>query len=246
MMKTFMMQCKMEIVRTLRNKIFVGTAILMPIMFYYIFTNIVAVQVPNQNAWHAEYLMSMTVFSIISSSIFALGLRLVQENSAGWAQLIRITPLSSFAYFGSKIMAQLVINCLTVIAIFLAGYLINGVELSLSEWILSGVWILIGSLPFLALGTLIGTFKRVDTAAAIGNVVQLGLAILGGLWMPFYVLPDFIQNIGKWLPSYRYGSGAWDIVKGNIPNVESIGILIGYTVLFMVLSVYMRRRQEAV
>ncbi|GGE82239.1 ABC transporter permease [Priestia taiwanensis] len=245
-MKAFMMQCQMEVKRTLRNKIFVGASILMPIMFYYIFTNVVNTKVPDQDAWQAEYLMSMTVFSVISSSIFALGLRLVQENAAGWAQLIRITPLSSTAYFGSKIAAQLVINCFTIIAIFLAGYFINGVELSAYEWIMSGTWILLGSIPFLALGTLIGTFKRIDTAAAIGNVLQLGLAILGGLWMPFYVLPDMMQNIGQWLPSYQYGTGAWGIIKGNTPTIESVGILLGYLVLFMALSIYIRRRQEAV
>jgi ABC-2 type transport system permease protein len=243
-MKKFMMQCKMEVVRTLRNKIFVGAAILMPIVFYYIFTSVI--QVPDQNAWQAEYLMSMTIFSIISSSIFALGLRLVQENSAGWAQLIRITPLSSVAYFGAKNVAQLVINCLTIIAIFLAGYFIKDVELSAYEWIMSGVWILMGSIPFLALGTLIGAFKRIDTAAAIGNVVQLGLALLGGLWFPFYILPKMMQNIGQWLPSYRYADGAWEIIKGNVPSLESIGILVSYSVLFMVLSVYIKRRQEAV
>lgn len=49
-MRALWMQCKIEILRTFRNKLFIFFSLLMPVMFYYIFTNVV--QVPqNGDAW---------------------------------------------------------------------------------------------------------------------------------------------------------------------------------------------------
>ena len=122
----------------------------------------------------------------------------------------------------------------------------NGVSLSASQWIMSGFWILLGSLPFLGIGVLIGAMKRVDTAGGVSNVLYMLLAITGGMWMPMEILPKTIQTIGASLPAYHYGNGAWQIVRGNAPELKNSIMLVGYLILFMVLSTYIRRKQEAV
>jgi ABC-2 type transport system permease protein len=245
-MKVLKMQCKTEILRVLRNRYFLFWSLVMPILFYYIFTNVVKTNVPDKDLWHAHYLMSMTVFSVMGSSIMTLGIRMVQERSQGWSTFIRVTPLSDRIYFAAQMIGQSVIHILSITVIFTAGAIINSVSLTLFEWILSGMWILIGSTPFLALGTLIGMMKKVETAAAISNVLYMVLAISGGLWMPLEVMPQWMQNIGKWLPSFHFGNGAWEIVRGGMPEWKNFLILISYLLLFMLLSKYMRRKQEAV
>lgn len=108
-MRAFLMQCKMEILRTFRNKLFIFFSLLMPVMFYYIFTNVI--QVPqNGNEWKAHYLISMTSFSIIGTALFSFGVRLSEERQKGWAQLLRITPLPEGAYISAKIVSQTVVN----------------------------------------------------------------------------------------------------------------------------------------
>ena len=64
--------------------------------------------------------------------------------------------------------------------------------------------------------------------------------------MPMEVLPKMIQNIGAWLPAYNYGNGAWEIIRGQTPELRNIVILAAYLILFMVISTYIRRKQEAV
>ena len=245
-MKTFQMQCKVEIIRILRNRYFVFWSLVMPIVFYYIFTNLVNSDVPNKAEWQAHYLMSMTVFSVMGSSMMTLGIRMVQERSQGWSTFIRITPLSDTVYFAAQMIGQSAIHLLSIIIIFIAGALINGVSLTAMEWIMSGIWILLGSLPFLAIGTLIGMMKKVETAAGISNVIYMVLAVAGGLWMPLEVMPKMMQSIAKWLPSYNFGNGAWEIVRGNLPDWKNILILVAYLAVFMLLSKYIRRKQEAV
>jgi ABC-2 type transport system permease protein len=245
MLNIFKMQCKSEILRVLRNRYFVFWSLVMPILFYYIFTNIVNTDVPDKELWQAHYLMSMTVFSVMGSSIMTLGIRKVQENSQGWSMFMRITPLSDSVYFVAQMVGQSFIHVISIIVIFSAGALINDVNLTVSEWILSGLWILLGSIPFLALGTLIGTMKKVETAAGISNLIYMMLAIAGGMWMPIEVMPTLMQQIGKWLPSYNYGNGAWEIIRGDYPDWKNFLILVLFMFLFMLLSKYVRRKQEA-
>ena len=119
-MKTFQMQCKIEIIRVLRNRYFVFWSLVMPIVFYYIFTNLVNSDVPNKAEWQAHYLMSMTVFSVMGSSMMTLGIRMVQERSQGWSTFIRITPLSDTVYFAAQMIGQSVIHLLSITIIFFA------------------------------------------------------------------------------------------------------------------------------
>ncbi|MNO75887.1 ABC-2 family transporter protein [compost metagenome] len=244
-MRLITVQCKAEMLRIIRNPYYVFWSLLMPIMFYFIFTRVVNTG-SDDPTWSAHYLMSMATFSVMGSAIMTLGIRLVQERTQGWTTFIRITPLPGSVYFFGKMFGQTMMHLFSVICIFVAGYFINGVSLSAGQWVLSGLWILFGSLPFLAIGTLVGAMKRVDTASGVSNVIYMALAVAGGMWMPIEILPRVMQKIGHWLPSYNYGNGAWEIVRGSAPQWSNVLILLGYLVVFMLLSVYIRKKQEAV
>ncbi|MCP8967977.1 ABC transporter permease [Ectobacillus ponti] len=244
-MNGFLMQCKIELLRTVRNRRFIIASLMMPILFYYIFTNVVN-NAPDTKAWQAQYMISMAAFSVIGSAFNVLGIRLVQEQSFGWTKQLRITPLPAGAYLTAKMIAQTFINALSVIVIFLAGFLINDVELSAWQWLSAGLWIILAAVPFLALGTIIGLMKKIDTAAAISSILYLCMSVLGGLWMPIEIFPKTLQKIGEWLPTYRFGHGAWNIAAGKAPDLQSMVVLAGYLLVFVVMSLYIRKRQEAI
>lgn len=245
-MNVLLHQCKAEILRMFRNPYYIFWSLFMPIVFYIVFTKVVNIQVPDKKVWDAHYLMSMTTFSVMGSAIMTMGIRIVQERKEGWTTFIKTTPLSGSVYFLAKMMGQTVVHLFSIIVIFIAGILINGVSMPIHIWFLSGAWILLGSLPFLGLGALVGTMKRVDTATGVSNFVYMLLAITGGMWMPMDILPKMVQRVGSWLPSYNFGNGAWEIIRGHSPEFKNYMILAGYLLIFMVLSTYIRRKQEAV
>jgi ABC-2 type transport system permease protein len=242
----FLNQCKIEFLRIFRNPYFLFWSLAMPIMFYIFFTKVLNTGVEDKALWDAHFLMSITVFSVMGSAIMTLGIRLVQEQREGWTKYIRITPLPDMTYFFAKMTGQTGVHIFSIIMIFTTGFLINGISLTATEWLLSGLWILAGSMPFLALGVLIGFMKRVDTASGVSNAIYMIMAITGGLWMPMEILPEFIQAIGKALPAYHYGNGAWSIIRGDLPQFQDILVLSVYLIIFMVISNYIRRKQEAV
>ncbi|MGG2063370.1 ABC transporter permease [Bacillus sp. S14(2024)] len=244
-MRAFWMQCKIEILRTFRNRLFILFSLVMPIMFYYIFTNVVSGP-QDGGAWKAHYLISMATFSIVGSALFGFGGRLSQEKGQGWTQLLQITPLPEGVYLSAKIIAQTAVNAFSIAVIFTSGILMNHVDLTIGQWIGAGLWLLIGVTPFLAIGTIIGAIKKTDAAMGLANMLNMCLAILGGLWMPIEILPKTLRSIGEWTPTYHFGSGAWDIVAGKAIGWENAAVLGGYFIAFVVLSIYIRKRQEAV
>ena len=245
-MKMLLNECKIEMIRIFRNPYFVFWSLFMPIVFYFIFTKVVNTGVDDQDLWNKHFLMSIAVFSVMGSSIMTVGIRMVQERSEGWATWIKVTPLPSSSYFISKMVGQSAVHIFSIAVVFLAGVILNGVSMTFVEWVSCAAWIMIASFPFLALGLLVGTMKRVDTASGVSNLIYIGLAITGGLWMPMEIMPKAIQLIGSWLPAYHYGNGAWGIIRGQFPEFKSIAILTSYLLIFMVLSIYIRRKQEAV
>lgn len=245
-MNMFLNQCKIEGLRIFRNPYYLFWSLFMPIVFYVIFTKVMNTDVPDRELWNAHFLMSITTFSVMGSAIMTLGIRMVQEQSQGWTTFMKVTPLSGMVYFLSKMLGQTMIHVLSIVVLFVAGVLINGVSMPAMDWIMSGLWILVGSIPFLGIGVLVGTMKKVETASGVSNMIYMLLAITGGMWMPMEVLPKTIQTLGSWLPAYNYGNGAWEIIRGNVPEMKNIAILAFYLVLFMCLSLYIRKKQQAV
>ncbi|WP_235847677.1 ABC transporter permease [Paenibacillus tuaregi] len=246
MMKSMIAQCKAEILRTLRNRRFVVFSVVMPVMFYFIFTGTMGDIKVGGIDWKAYYLMSMTAFGVIGASINTLSVRFAQERTQGWVRLIRITPLPNSAYVLSKMLSQSIVNLGTILLMFLIGHFAKGIDLSLGQWVACGLWIWIGVLPFMALGLLLGTLKSVEVVQVAANILYMSLSVLGGLWMPITTMPKLMQTIAEYLPSYRFGQGAWNVLGGIGPDWTGILILAAYALVFVILSTYILKRQEAV
>lgn len=245
-MNMFMAQTKAESLRIVRSPFFLLFSILMPVCFYFLFTSLNgANSAISATTWGAYLLMSMTAFSLIGTAVSQFGIRIAYERRDGWAGLLRLTPLTPTAWMGGKLIAQMAIHGVIITVLFPLANAVYSFELTASQWIACGLWLWIGSLPFLAMGSLLGTLKNPDIATAIANVVHMGLAILGGLWMPLNTLPGWIQTIGQWLPSYRYAHGAWNILDGVAPIWLDWFLLLCYGLLFMIISGYILNRREA-
>lgn len=245
-MKIFFHQCKLEVIRMCRNPYYIFWVLLMPMMFYIIYTKILNTEIPGKALWDKQFLMSVAIFSVMGSAIMTFGLRLVQERSQGWTVFMRTVPVSNLNYFSSKMAGQTLVHLGSIAMIFTAGKFLNGISMSYAEWLMCSVWLMAGSLPFLAIGVLIGLMKKVDTASGLANLVFIVLAVTGGITMPLDAFPAPIRFLSSWLPVQNYGAGAWKIVNGSMPELKNIAVLTSYLVIFMLLSIYIRKKQEVV
>jgi ABC-2 type transport system permease protein len=244
-MRPFIAQSKSEVLRLVRSPFFLLFSVLMPISFYSIFAVLHGTDTAIEGTtWGAYSLMSMTAFSLLGTAAGQFGIRLAYERKDGLLKLLKLTPMPMSAWVSAKIAAHLLVHLLIIVVMFGYSAVVFGTEMSVWRWIASGLWLLIGSIPFLALGILLGTIRSTDAATAVSNLVYMGLSILGGLWMPLRSFPDWMQKLGEWLPSHAYANTSWSVLANGTADWLDILLLLGYGALFLIAAILVLNRRE--
>ncbi|MCL5116137.1 MAG: ABC transporter permease [Firmicutes bacterium] len=242
-MKPFLSQWKADLLRTVRDRRFFVLTLIMPVGFYLLFIHEQRGATAIAGTfWSAYFMVSMATFGVVGASVNTLGVRLAAERKMGWVRWLRTTPLSSVGYAASKISTQLSLSLLIVAVVFMVAHSNQGVTLSAKHWVEIVLWIWIGSIPFAALGVLIGLAG--NSAQVLGTLVYLGLSLLGGLWTPVEALPKTMQDIAHWMPTYRYAQPAWNLLAGKGVDIKDIAFLAGYTILFVGLAAIIQNRLD--
>jgi ABC-2 type transport system permease protein len=232
---------RFEIIRALRNRRFFFFSLGFPLVLYFI---IAAPQSGDHDFAGSGisaalfYMAGLVSFGTMSSMI-STGGRIAGERQAGWTRQLRITPLSTRAYFRAKVLTAYAMASLTIASLYISGAIL-GVSLPASDWLEMTGLILFGLLPFGALGIGLGHMLNVDSVGpAIGGLTAL-LALVGGTWFP--VTHGFLHDVGQCLPSYWLAQ-AGHIGTGGAPwGLTGWLVMAGWTVVLVVFAGYAYRR----
>ena len=162
-----------------RNYGFVFFSLLMPTAFYVLFTQINKGQI---EMFSAEYMGSMSVYSILITAIMGVGNFMELDRNQGLITLLKITKRNMNHYYISICFWSLMMNIFTIIILGATAILINHVDLSVEQWFILLGLVLVGQLPLLLLGIAISNVKRQETLTILGNLITFPVAILSGLW----------------------------------------------------------------
>jgi ABC-2 type transport system permease protein len=238
-------QTKAEFLRLLRTPAFSISSVLLPIIFFVFFG------LPNTHnttagvKTSAYLIVSFGAYGIMSVSLFAFGVSLAVERGQRMNVLMRATPLLPWVYLLAKIITALAFALITLIALFVFGALVGGINLSAGTWLAITLRLLIGVLPFIALGFAIGYFATPNSAAPITQLIFLPVSFASGLFLPLNQMPDVIQKIAPYLPSFRVGDLGWGALGATSHSAASDALwLIGYAAIFFVLALRGYRREE--
>ncbi len=238
-------QSKIEFLRLLRNPWFSIATIAFPIMFYAFF-GLAQARMPYMNSTVGLYLLaSFSAYAVMSISLFSFGASVAAERGNGATRLMRASPLRPLAYFAGKFIASMAFGGIAVLLLALFARLAGGVHLPASTLVLLLARLLLGSLPFVALGFAVGYLAGLNAAVAILNLITLPLAFASGLFVPLDQLPTFVQSIAPYLPTYHFGQLAWGAVGATSEPWQRAALwLLGYCALFTWIAVRAYYREE--
>ena len=138
-------------------------------------------------------------------SIFGFGVGVANERDRGWLQLKRAAPAPALSYIGAKLISTLIFSAVALAPLYAVAGFAGGTEMARETWIaLFGVHVA-AAIPFVLIGLTLGFIFSANAAVAIANLIFLSLSALGGLWIPISVLPDIIQRLADYLPSFHLG-----------------------------------------
>ncbi|MFF1571488.1 ABC transporter permease [Leifsonia sp. NPDC058292] len=132
----------------------------------------------------------------------SLAFNIVTERSIGWNRQLRLTPLSGTGYLVSKLVTSMLMALVSIVVIFSVSGILYHPELGPANWLMTGLALWLGVIPFALIGILIGQFAKPEFAQPLFMAVFMGMAVLGGLWVPLQIFPAWVGNVAQIVPSY--------------------------------------------
>jgi ABC-2 type transport system permease protein len=235
---------RFELLRTLRNKRFFMLSIGLPLGIYLLVaganrgvTNLggTGLSAP------LYFMVGLASFGAIAASLSS-GVRISADRAAGWTRQLRLTPLPAGAYLRSKVISSYLLALVTIGLLYAAGVLL-GVRLPPEAWLRMTLLLIVGLVPFAALGIVLGHALSVDAVGpAMGGATSV-LAFLGGAWFP--IGDGVLADIARWMPSYWLVQASRAALGGGSWALQGWLVVAAWSVVLAALAGYAYRRDTA-
>jgi ABC-2 type transport system permease protein len=230
-----------ELLRTVRNARFFIFSLGFPLILYFVIAGANRhVDDFSDTGLSAPlyFMVSLAAFGAMMGTIGS-GARIAGERAVGWNRQLRITPLSSRSYLGAKVLTAYATAIASLLLLYAAG-IVLGVRLAAGDWLEMTGLILVGLIPFAALGIAIGHLLTVDAVGpAMGGTASL-LALLGGTWFP--VTSGVMYDIARLLPSYWLVQAGRVSVGGSGWGTRGWLVMAAWSIALIVLAARVYRR----
>lgn len=227
----------------LGNAGFVGFILALPTAMYLFFSQIYGSDPTFGDQAKLQIMVQMATYGAMGSALSA-GNAIQTERSTGWFRQLMLSSLTPTTFFVVRALSALLM-ILPPVALVLAVGRIDGIELPLGTWFAVAGVALVVLIPFVVMGLVVGLWLKPQTASAATTFLMLGLAMLGGMWVPLEMMPDVLQTVGKVLPSYWAVEMAKLPITGDAIPLTGVLVLVGWTLFLTLLGVLGYRRAVA-
>jgi ABC-2 type transport system permease protein len=230
----YLKEAKYEFLKNLRLRVYTLSVISFPLMFYVLFGLVLNSKESIGSTGVPTYLLATYgTFGAMGASLFGTASGLAADRGLGWLQVKRASPMPPFAYFAAKVILSMIFSATVVVLLLILGVAFGGVRLPFAEVANLIGTLVIGSLPFSALGLAIGYFAGPNSAPAVINLFYLPLSFCSGLWIPYMFLPKLVRQIALVLPPYHLSQLALGVVGTgrHEPASTHWEVLLGFTLI---------------
>ena len=244
--------------RLKRSPDVIGFALLQPIMFVLLFSQVYggAIQVPGSN--YTDFLMAgIFAQTVVFGATFS-GTFMAQDLKEGIIDRFRTLPMSQSAVLFARTFTDLVINVVSMTVMILAGLAVGWRFHNGFAGFLAGVAILLFfawafSWVLVFVGLVVSTPETLNNAVF---VILFPLTFISNAFVPSETLPTVLRVIAEWNPVSALVQAArslfGNLPEGPVPDVWTMqhpvpAVLAGSVVIaavFVPLSVSRFRRRE--
>jgi ABC-2 type transport system permease protein len=189
-----------------------------------------------------EFLVRFAAFGVINVGLLAIGLVAASERAYGWIRLRQVAPMPPLAFFLGKVSTGAVMAALTVLGVLLVELVFGAVSWPYHAWVSLTLALVLGSLPFTALGLAAAYLARPNSAQLL--ITYIAAFAFSSVFLPLLRLPEWIQTIFSYLPSTLFIDLALGAVGLASPSPASFLMLTAYTVAFLLLAAWLFGRDE--
>ncbi|MGK0386448.1 MAG: ABC-2 type transport system permease protein [Patiriisocius sp.] len=187
--------------------------------------------------------------------IVPLSINMVKEKHQGTFIRLRTQPVSYATVLGGKTLVYLAVCLIQFALMVLVGVFVFPL-LDLPSLDVSGrismlfVMAFFSGLAAIGLGLLLGTVaKTQEQAAPFGATFVVILAAIGGVWVPVFIMPKFMQTLSHISPMNWGLNGFYDVFLRNasfINIIPEISLLCLFFLLTTLIAILYNEKKQAV
>jgi ABC-2 type transport system permease protein len=246
--RVYALEAKYELFKLVRMPAYAIPSIAFPVMFYALFGLVFGGRAPGGVTMATYLVATYGAFGVIGAAFFGFGVGVAVERGQGWMVLKRASPMPPLAFFVAKVVVCAVFAATIVALLIVLGVTAGGVRLSVWSWLVLSGTLVVGTIPFCALGLAAGYLCGPNSAPAVVNLIYLPMAFASGLWIPIEALPGLLRSLAPFLPAYHLGQLALASAGAGLgaPAWAHVSALTGFTIVGLGVAVWGYRKDEDV
>jgi ABC-2 type transport system permease protein len=230
-----------EIRRLLRNRRTVVVTLVVPIAAFLLFrSNKRLVALGGTEFATASTMIGIAVYGAMLAATSG-GAMVSIERSLGWSRQLRLTPLRPAAYVLIKIAIAMLLGLTSVVVIYVLGA-VDGVQMDLPAWLLTGLLAWVTSFDFAAFGLFMGYLLPSENVMQVIGPVLAVFSLFGGLFVPVSLMPSVMQDLAPWMPTYGIAEIARFPLLGGSFDPTWLVSVIAWTAIFAGAAMLLFRR----
>ncbi|WP_144283319.1 ABC transporter permease [Chryseobacterium echinoideorum] len=187
--------------------------------------------------------------------VVPLSINLVKEKSQGTSVRVRVSPTPYYIHILGKTFTYLIICVIQFLLMVAVGIWLFPL-MDLPQFDMTGKMLnliivtLFAGLAAIGFGVLLGTIADTqEQSAPFGATSVVVLAAVGGIWVPVFLMPEFMQTIAKFSPMNWGLNAYYDIILRNSGIGEiakELIFLFLFYVAMVAIALFYERKQNAV
>lgn len=224
---------------TLRDGAFVFFTVALPVVMFLMFNAIYGKS--SGGTAGVTIMTNMAAYGSLGGALNA-GATIQTERANGWLRQLTVAGLNPRGFVFGKIVAALVIMLPALVAVFVVGMTVGGVDIPLASAVVGVLVLWAAIVPMIVLGLALGLVLPPRAVQGASTIVLMALSIAGGLWFPYEFFPDWLKTIAHGTPTYWVGQlGHWATLGGDFPGQAVVVLAVWALALMAVVALLFRR-----
>ncbi len=233
-------ETRFEFMRMVRNPGVAIPVLILPIALYALFAQVIVGDAIKNDPYIGIFLFSaFSLMSVTMPALFGIGVSLALERDMGLLRLKRAQPAPPAAWVVAKIASGLALGIIAYAPIVVVALASGQLALTTGQVAALSGALLAGTIPFTALGLMVGSLFSGSAAPGWANIIYLPGCYLSGMFFP---LPESMHWQAPIWPQFhvlQFMMHSAGIEKFQFfPMQFAIAAMVGFTVLFSVVTIW--------
>jgi ABC-2 type transport system permease protein len=236
----YLTESQYELTRMIRNPGVAIPVLVLPCALYALFALLIAGEAIDKDANLGIFLfIAFSIMAVTMPALFGTGVTLALERDMGLLRLKRAQPAPPASWVVAKIASGLVLAVLAYAPIVILALATGKLSLGAGQVAALSAALMLGTIPFCAMGLMIGSLVSGTAAPAYANLIYLPGCYLSGMFFPmpksmYWQTPIWPQFHVKQFALHLAG-----ITEGRYESLPmAIATMIGFTVVFAGVTIW--------